>query len=161
MHVSRNGYMCTDVLLLLPLYIYIYDRPEKDHELQLKAMARLIEKYPQWKTNNKESSPVELVLVGSSRNVGDEQRIANLKQQCQQLGIEDMVRFEVNASFDVLVNCLGQGKVGLHTMWNEHFGIVVVEYQAAGLIPVAHKSAGPKMDIVVDYDGKPTGNKKN
>ncbi|CAO3590276.1 unnamed protein product [Absidia cylindrospora] len=130
-------------------------RPEKDHELQLKAMKRLIEKYPQWKNNN--GSPVELVLIGSSRNMGDEQRILNLKQQCQQLGIEDMVRFEVNASFDMLVNCLGQGKVGLHTMWNEHFGIVVVEYQAAGLIPVAHKSAGPKMDIVVDYDGKPTG----
>lgn len=45
-------------------------------------------------------------------------------------------------------------------MWNEHFGIGVVEYQAAGLIPVAHKSAGPKMDIVIEYDGKPTGNIK-
>ncbi len=48
-------------------------------------------------------------------------------------------------------------KVGLHTMWNEHFGIGVVEYQAAGLIPVAHNSAGPRFDIVTEYDGKPTG----
>lgn len=33
-------------------------------------------------------------------------------------------------------------------MWNEHFGICVVEYMAAGLIVVAHDSAGPKNDIV-------------
>ena len=35
-------------------------------------------------------------------------------------------------------------------MWNEHFGIGVVEYQAAGLISVVHDSGGPKRDIVVD-----------
>lgn len=52
---------------------------------------------------------------------------------------------------------LGTAKIGLHTMWNEHFGIGVVEYMAAGLIPVAHKSGGPKFDIVTEYDGKPTG----
>ena len=29
--------------------------------------------------------------------------------------------------------------------------------QAAGLITVAHNSGGPAMDIVVPYQGKPTG----
>lgn len=38
--------------------------------------------------------------------------------------------------------------VGLHTMWNEHFGISIVELMAAGLIAVAHDSGGPSMDIV-------------
>jgi len=33
-------------------------------------------------------------------------------------------------------------------MWNEHFGIGVVEMLAAGLLTVAHDSAGPQMDIV-------------
>jgi alpha-1,2-mannosyltransferase len=60
-------------------------------------------------------------------------------------------------------------------MTDEHFGIGVVEYmvthllpihfldshsiafQAAGLIPVAHNSAGPKQDIVVDFQGSKTG----
>jgi hypothetical protein len=33
----------------------------------------------------------------------------------------------------------------------------VVEYQAAGLISVVNDSGGPKVDIVVPIDGKPTG----
>jgi alpha-1,2-mannosyltransferase len=32
----------------------------------------------------------------------------------------------------------------------EHFGISVVEMMAAGLIVLAHDSAGPKMDIIKD-----------
>jgi alpha-1,2-mannosyltransferase len=34
-------------------------------------------------------------------------------------------------------------------MLDEHFGICVVEYMAAGAVPIAHDSAGPAMDIVV------------
>lgn len=33
----------------------------------------------------------------------------------------------------------------------------VVECMAAGTCMIAHNSAGPKMDIVVDYRGKRTG----
>nr|AIT18233.1 TerpI [Mucor circinelloides] len=128
-------------------------RPEKDHSLQLKALATLFKKYPQWKTTH----PVELVLMGSSRNEGDAKRIDGLRKEAVDLGIHDYVRFEINASYDLLVSSLGMSKIGLHTMWNEHFGIGVVEYMAAGLIPVAHKSGGPKLDIVVEYDGKQTG----
>ncbi|CAO3644152.1 unnamed protein product [Mucor hiemalis] len=127
-------------------------RPEKDHSMQLKSLARLFEKYPHHKTNG-----VKLVLIGSSRNEGDAKRIDSLRQEAKELGIEEYARFEINASYDLLVSTLGTSKVGLHTMWNEHFGIGVVEYQAAGLIPVAHNSAGPKFDIITEYDGKPTG----
>lgn len=42
-------------------------------------------------------------------------------------------------------------------MWNEHFGIAVVESMAAGQIMVAHDSGGPQSDIVVPFQGKPTG----
>ena len=35
-------------------------------------------------------------------------------------------------------------------MWNEHFGIAVVEMLAAGLITIAHRSGGPLMDIIVE-----------
>jgi len=39
-------------------------------------------------------------------------------------------------------------KVAIHTMKEEHFGISIVEMMAAGLIVIAHASAGPKMDII-------------
>ena len=47
--------------------------------------------------------------------------------------------------------------IGLHAMVNEHFGIGIVEYMAAGLVPVANSSGGPLMDIVVPVDGEITG----
>lgn len=34
-------------------------------------------------------------------------------------------------------------------MVDEHFGISIVEYMAAGLVPIAHNSGGPRADIVV------------
>lgn len=37
-------------------------------------------------------------------------------------------------------------------MWNEHFGIGVVECMAAGLIMIAHRSGGPLMDIIIEND---------
>lgn len=42
-------------------------------------------------------------------------------------------------------------------MWNEHFGIGVVEYLAAGLVSVVNDSGGPKLDIVVPWEGGETG----
>ena len=33
-------------------------------------------------------------------------------------------------------------------MKEEHFGISIVEMMSAGLIVIAHNSAGPKMDII-------------
>jgi alpha-1,2-mannosyltransferase len=42
-------------------------------------------------------------------------------------------------------------------MWNEHFGIGIVEMMSAGLLVVAHNSGGPKTDIVKPYEGQSTG----
>lgn len=40
---------------------------------------------------------------------------------------------------------------------NEHFGICVVELMAAGTVPIAHNSGGPRADIVVPFHGHQTG----
>ena len=56
-----------------------------------------------------------------------------------------------------LESYLRKASVGIHTMWNEHFGISVVEMMAAGLVVVAHNSGGPSMDIVTAVEDQPTG----
>ncbi|XP_048502756.1 GDP-Man:Man(3)GlcNAc(2)-PP-Dol alpha-1,2-mannosyltransferase-like [Beta vulgaris subsp. vulgaris] len=56
-----------------------------------------------------------------------------------------------------LVKLLGAATAGIHSMTDEHFGISVVEFMAAGAIPIAHNSAGPKMDIVLEEEGHQTG----
>lgn len=45
--------------------------------------------------------------------------------------IQDNVIFEINAPFPKLLEWVSRAKVGLHTMWNEHFGIGVVEYMVS------------------------------
>ncbi|CAG8565147.1 9863_t:CDS:10 [Paraglomus brasilianum] len=129
-------------------------RPEKDHQLQLKALQKFLQKYAEFRTG---PAAVTLVLIGSSRNESDELRVKQLKEQCKKLNIENNVIFETNAPFAKLIDWMSKAKVGIHTMWNEHFGIGIVEYMAGGVIPLAHNSGGPKMDIVVSYKGNKTG----
>ncbi|KAG0221978.1 asparagine-linked glycosylation protein [Actinomortierella wolfii] len=130
-------------------------RPEKGHELQLEAMAALLKKHPEYRAGQPQA--VQLVMLGSSRNAGDEARIEQLKDQAKKLGVEENVKFVINAPFSELQSWLSKAKIGLHTMRDEHFGIGVVEFMSAGLIPVAHNSAGPKMDIVTPYKDQQTG----
>ena len=39
------------------------------------------------------------------------------------LAVESNVEFLTNLGFEELKREMGEGIVGLHTMWNEHFGI--------------------------------------
>ncbi|KAJ2933834.1 hypothetical protein H1R20_g3288, partial [Candolleomyces eurysporus] len=67
------------------------------------------------------------------------------------------VDFIVNAPYATVLEWLSKASIGLSTMQDEHFGINIVEYMAAGVIPVTHASGGPLKDIVVPVDGKPSG----
>ncbi|XP_025204593.1 GDP-Man:Man(3)GlcNAc(2)-PP-Dol alpha-1,2-mannosyltransferase [Melanaphis sacchari] len=120
-------------------------RPEKDHPLQLKAMYHLRQI-----VNENVWENIELVFIGSTRNQEDEMRVVDMMDLCKHLSLENNVRFKVNISYDELKNELSEGLIGLHAMWNEHFGIGVVECMAAGLIMIAHRSGGPLMDIIIE-----------
>ncbi|KAL8247800.1 hypothetical protein R6Q59_009016 [Mikania micrantha] len=126
-------------------------RPEKAHTLQLQAFALSVSKL------DSEVSRPKLQFVGSCRNVADEARLQNLKDLAVDLKVEDDVEFYKNVSYRELVKLLGGATAGIHSMIDEHFGINVVEFMAAGAIPIAHNSAGPKMDIVLPEEGKETG----
>ncbi|XP_068121149.1 GDP-Man:Man(3)GlcNAc(2)-PP-Dol alpha-1,2-mannosyltransferase [Hyperolius riggenbachi] len=125
-------------------------RPEKDHPLQIRAFGALLAK----KTpENREK--LKLILIGGCRNKQDELRVEGLKRLSADLAVP--VEFKVNIPFHDLKKHLSEATIGLHTMWNEHFGIGVVECMAAGTIILAHNSGGPKLDIVVPYEGQKTG----
>jgi alpha-1,2-mannosyltransferase len=133
------------------LYIAQF-RPEKNHALVLQSFAEYVRSLP-----NSSDTP-QLVLVGSVRsNTPDELHIYNLRLQAHELSIDKLTEFITDAPYSTILQYLRSASIGTNCMWNEHFGIGVVEYMAAGLIPVVHNSGGPKLDIVVPHDGKPTG----
>lgn len=135
-----------------PVLVYIAQfRPEKNHELIVKSFARFV------KTETKAANKARLVLIGSVRDDADSKLVYQLRLLVNELHIKDQVEFELDAPWPKVMNWLKRASVGVNGMWNEHFGIGVVEYQAAGLISVVHNSGGPKMDIVTEVDGEPTG----
>lgn len=126
-------------------------RPEKDHELQVESLAKLFENHPTMKGS------IKMVMVGGVRGPGDRERLEHLKAIAKKRGLESSVIFSVNQPYSVVEDWLRRASVGIHTMWNEHFGIGVVEMMSAGLITIAHDSGGPKSDIVIPFNGNPTG----
>eukprot|EP00041_Stephanoeca_diplocostata_P034973 m.1215490 g.1215490 ORF g.1215490 m.1215490 type:complete len:502 (+) comp24611_c0_seq3:133-1638(+) len=127
-------------------------RPEKNHALQLRSFAGFLQQNPDRK------GIVKLVMIGGCRNAGDEARVAELHRLTAELGLQNDVEVLTNVPYGVLLEHLATATAGIHTMRDEHFGIGVVEFMAAGVLPVAHNSAGPRMDIVrVTATGQATG----
>lgn len=127
-------------------------RPEKNIGLQLQAYAQARRRAG----NDKDGYAVRvsrLKIIGGQRNSDDAAVLSALQEQARELGIADHVDWIINASYEELKRELGGAVGGLHSMVDEHFGISVVEYMAAGVIPVANNSGGPKEDIVIAHPG--------
>ncbi|WEW55419.1 asparagine-linked glycosylation protein [Emydomyces testavorans] len=150
-----------------PSILYIAQfRPEKNHALILRSYARFLKQFRINISNSSDASPdtslpspskpePKLILIGSVRpSSPDETHIYNLRLLAHELKIRDSTTFLCDASWPTVLEHLRHASIGTNAMWNEHFGIGVVEYQAAGLISVVHDSGGPKMDIVVDLEGE-------
>ncbi|KAH0555701.1 asparagine-linked glycosylation protein [Trichoglossum hirsutum] len=131
------------------LYIAQF-RPEKNHTLILRSFAEFLNQSP-------DKQPTKLALIGSVRHSDDATRVYDLRLLAHELKIKENVSFICDASWPEILDWLRKSWIGVNGMWNEHFGIGIVEYQAAGLISVVHDSGGPKEDIVVEFDGGPTG----
>lgn len=93
-------------------------RPEKNHRLQLLAFEKFLASVPP-----ERRSLFQLLLVGGCRNEEDTARVGILKRFVKEHNIAENVEFRLNVSFSELKNHLMEADVGLHTMWNEHFGI--------------------------------------
>ncbi|XP_076277936.1 ALG11 alpha-1,2-mannosyltransferase isoform X2 [Lasioglossum baleicum] len=127
-------------------------RPEKNHPLMLRAMYELrsIIKEEVW-------DKIRLILIGSCRNAEDEVRVKDMQDLSKHFALDENVEFKLNIPYSELMSELQRATIGLHTMWNEHFGISVVECMAAGLIVVAHASGGPRADIIETQPGSQNG----
>lgn len=128
-------------------------RPEKDHRLQIDALASLFKRSD--KKNNYEN--VKLIMLGSTRNRDDEELASNLLQYASSKDLSDHVEILINKPYTEIQRWMTRCTIGIHTMWNEHFGISVVEMMAAGLIVVAHNSGGPKLDIMKPIENQIPG----
>lgn len=109
-------------------------RPEKDHPLQIRAFARFLNSSSSstGKKGRINKTKIKLVLLGSCRGAEDERRVEVLRALAAEAGVGGQVEFVVGAPFPELKRWLGRASIGVHTMWNEHFGICVVEYMVSG-----------------------------
>jgi len=60
-------------------------RPEKNLQMQVRALAELLEMRPKWRTGELK---VQLVLLGGARNDDDWGRVAELEALAKELGVE-------------------------------------------------------------------------
>lgn len=123
-------------------------RAEKRHKLILSSFAKFIE------DSNQNDIIPKIIMIGSTRNEDDKKFVEKLRMFAfEELSIPPhLLEFKTDCRYEEMKNLLFTSTFGINAMWNEHFGIAVVEYLASGLIPICHASAGPLLDIVVPWD---------
>ncbi|BFU18727.1 alpha-1,2-mannosyltransferase alg11, putative [Entamoeba histolytica HM-1:IMSS-B] len=122
-------------------------RPEKRHLVQIEAINILVQEHPEIKNK------IKFVVIGGARDAEDLKRKEEVIKTIEKDKLTDIITVPESTSYEQKIEYLKNAEIGLHTMVNEHFGICVVEYMGFGVIPVAHKSAGPELDIVDDQCG--------
>jgi alpha-1,2-mannosyltransferase len=66
---------------------------------------------------------IRLVFIGSCRDAEDDVRVKDMMDLCKHLSLENNVEFKINVRHEELKQELSSSMIGLHAMWNEHFGI--------------------------------------
>ncbi len=66
-------------------------------------------------------------------------------------GLEDFIRFEINVTFDRLLDLIRRSKVYVHPLPGEPFGISTVEGMSAGMIPVVPDIGGHTEFVPAKY----------
>lgn len=115
-------------------------RPEKNHKMQIEIMKKL--------KIRKVCKDLKLCIIGTIRDKSDMKIFEDVQNYIHENRLDDDVELCPNLPFKDVKKKFEIAKIGLHTMRDEHFGISVIEMMAAGLITVAHKSAGPLNDII-------------
>lgn len=120
-------------------------RPEKNQKLQVSAFGELIDKLCQ-EGKDELAEKLRLVIIGGCRNESDLAIFREVEDEASK--INGKIELFRNASFDELNKLKKKALISLHTMFEEHFGICVVDLMSSGSIVVANNSGGPKLDII-------------
>lgn len=114
-------------------------RTEKRQDLQLDIWKHFMEAHP--------DSQVQFKIIGSSKFEESEKIFNHLQNRIKKEKIKNVSLLK-NLNLAELKKTLKEATFGIHTMIDEHFGISITEMLAAGLVTLAHNSAGPKNDIL-------------
>lgn len=117
-------------------------RPEKRHDIQLDMLKYHQKLHPE--------SDIELRILGSAKFAESEEIIKHLEHRIKTEKIKN-VKILRDLRFNDLKQEIKQATYGIHTMIDEHFGIGIVDMLSGGLITLAHKSAGPRDDILGNH----------
>lgn len=113
--------------------------------------------------HKKIENAINLAKILKDNNIGEGMKIvgnlydyyfdyySEVKQLVLDLGLNDYIKFEINASLDKLLSIIQESSVYFHPMVGEHFGMAVVEAMAAGLIPVVPSIGGPAEFVPPEY----------
>ena len=99
----------------------------------------------------KENNVGKCMKIAGNMSPADSQYFSYLNKLVRQRHLQDFVKFELNVSFDRLLQLMRQAKVYFHPMPGEPFGISTVEAISAGLIPVVYATGGHTEFVPVKY----------
>jgi len=150
-HVGRKAYVVyppVDVEKYLPLLsndkrentVVTIGRftPEKNYE----KIVEIASKLPN----------ISFAIIGAVTNKLNRNYYCKIQHLIEKLRLKN-VKLYPNLPFKEKLKLLGEAKIYLHAMVNEHFGISIVEAIASGLAPVVHRSGGPWKDILEEKHG--------
>jgi len=93
-------------------------------------------------SNSTAFNGIALLIIGSTRNKDDEALFRILEGEVVSSQLEAHVFLVRNGSHSDVQLYMRIATIGIHSMWNEHFGISIVEMLASGLVVIAHNSGG-------------------
>lgn len=113
--------------------------PEKHHEIAIEICKQL-------------DSDIKMVFVGSyDYSIRSTKYLEKLNAMISTYELDDRIKLCPNVSRTDLKKHMMNASVYLHTKFDEHFGISIIEAISAGLIPVVPFSGGPKEFIPKAY----------
>ena len=95
-------------------------RKEKNHPLLVEAMRMLVYEL--------HVMDARMIFVGSVRGQQDIEAVAALRLSIQSCRLEKFIEIRCDLPWSDVVAVLTSASIGANAMWNEHFGIGVVEY---------------------------------